>query len=112
MGCDPGKSVDAQTVIWPTKLRELFGLGRPLLCIARPENAIARQVVNSRWGVFAFGEEQTRQAVQRIVAESRAELEERCRAAYAFALERMNDATIGAAIRRELCDVAVSAGSG
>jgi len=112
MGCDPGKTVDAQTVIWPTKLRELFSLGRPLLCIARPENAIARQAVNSRWGVFAFGEEQTRQAVQRIVAESRAQLEERCRAAHAFALERMNDATIGAAIRRELCDVAVSAGSG
>ncbi len=112
MGCDPGKTMDAQTVVWPTKLRELFSLGRPLLCIARPENAIARQAVNSRWGVFAFGEEQTREAVKRIVAESRAELEERCRAAHAFALERMNDGTIGAAIRRELCDLAVPAGSG
>jgi hypothetical protein len=107
MGCDSGQSVDGQTVVWPTKLREFFGLGRPLLCIARPENAIARQAINSRWGLFAFGEEQTREAVQRIVSESRADLEERCRAAHAFALERMNDATIGARIRRELCELAV-----
>jgi hypothetical protein len=112
MGCDSGKPVDSEIVVWPTKLREFFALGRPLLCIARPENAIARQAVNSRWGLFAFGEEQTRQAVQRIVSESRAELEDRCRAAHAFARERMNDGTIGASIRRDLCERAAPLGSG
>jgi hypothetical protein len=106
MGCDSGKSVDGERVVWPTKLREFFSLGRPILCIARPENAIARWAVKSRWGLFAFGEQQTREAVQRIAAESRAELEERSIAAHAFALERMNDATIGASIRRDLCDLA------
>ncbi len=102
MGCDSGQTVDGQTVVWPTKLRECFSLGRPILCIARPENAIARLAAQSRWGVFAFGEQQTRDAVQRIAQESRSELEDRSRAAHAFALERMNDATIGAAIRRDL----------
>jgi hypothetical protein len=108
MGCDSGKSVDAERVVWPTKLREFFSLGRPVLCIARPENAIARMAVNSQWGLFAFGEEQTRQTVMQIASESRAVLEERCRAAHAFALERMNDATIGAAVRRDLAGAPTS----
>jgi hypothetical protein len=103
MGVDSGQTQDGERVVWPTKLREFLSAGRPILCISRPENAIARLAANSKWGVFAFGEAETRAAVARIMSESRAELEERARAAHAFALERIDDNTIGAAVRRDLC---------
>jgi hypothetical protein len=103
VGIDSGKSVEGERVAWPTKLREYLSLGRPVLCITRPEYGLAKLAANSRWGIVAFGEEETRAAVRRILAESRSELEDRARAAHAFARQHIDDATIGAAFRRELC---------
>jgi hypothetical protein len=103
IGMDSGRTEDDERVAWPTKLREFLSVGRPILCIARPDSAIARIVAKASWGLGAFGEEETRAAVVRIMSESRQELEARARAAHAFALQNIDDNTIGAAVRRDLC---------
>jgi hypothetical protein len=105
IGVDTGKPDVGLQVAWPTKLREYLGVGRPVLCISRPEYAVARLVTSDSWGVLAFGEEQTRAAVARIVAETPASLLARSEAAHRFARERMDDARIGSRFRRELCAV-------
>jgi hypothetical protein len=103
IGLDSGKPEDGVRVAWPTKLREFLSIGRPILCISRPENAIARIVASGDWGIVAHGESETRAAVVRIMSESRQQLEERGKAAHAFARQHIDDNRIGAAIRRDLC---------
>jgi hypothetical protein len=103
IGLDSGRPHEGERVAWPTKLREFLSSGRPILCIARPESAIARIVAAGEWGIVAHGESETRAAVLRIMSESRQKLEERGKAAHAFARQYIDDNRIGAAIRRELC---------
>jgi hypothetical protein len=103
IGVDSGASSDGERVAWPTKLREYLSVGRPVLCIARPEYAVAKMAAANGWGVVAHSEAETRAAVARIVAEPAATLAERARAAHRFALDNIDDATIGAALRRDLC---------
>ncbi|HVV49916.1 MAG TPA: hypothetical protein VHO06_09670 [Polyangia bacterium] len=103
IGVDSGRSEDAERVAWPTKLREYLSVGRPVLCISRPEYAVARMVAANPWGIFASGEAETRAAVTRIANESRATLQARAEAAHRFAREQIDDRKIGAAIRKELC---------
>lgn len=102
IGMDSGRSEDAERVAWPTKLREYLSVGRPVLCVSRPEYAVAKMVGGSSWGVLAEGEAGTRAAVARILAEPRVEAERRGLAAHRFALEQIDDARIGAALRRDL----------
>jgi hypothetical protein len=102
IGMDSGRSEDAYRVAWPTKLREYLSVGRPVLCISRPGYAVAKLVGGSTWGVLAEGEAGTRVAVARILKEPRAETERRALAAHRFAREQIDDAKVGAAIRRSL----------
>lgn len=103
IGVDSGRSTDGERVAWPTKLREYLSVGRPVLCISRPEYAISKMAAANAWGLVAHGEEETRAAVARIVSEPTASLEGRARAAHRFARENIDDGTIGAAFRRDLC---------
>jgi hypothetical protein len=103
IGIDSGRSEDGERVAWPTKLREFLSVGRPILCMARPDSAIFKIVAASRWGIAVFGESETRAAVVRIMSESPDETEARARAAYEFAREHLDDKKVGAAIRRDLC---------
>jgi hypothetical protein len=103
IGVDSGASTDGERVAWPTKLREYLSVGRPVLCISRPEYAISKMSAANAWGVVAHGEAETRAAIARIAAEPTASLEARAGAAHRFALDNIDDATIGAAFRRDLC---------
>jgi hypothetical protein len=102
VGMDSGRPDDALRVAWPTKLREYLGVGRPVLCVARPEYAVSRLVAGNRWGILATNEAETRTAVAQIVAEPRSTTEDRGRAAYAFAKLHVDDARVGAALRAGL----------
>ena len=87
---------DALTVAWPTKLREYLAVGRPVLCIANESSAAAEITRAGGWGIVASTPEQTRQALQTAVSGSHEALVRSAAAAHAFALERLDNKTVGA----------------
>lgn len=88
-------------VAWPSKLRDYLSVGRPVLCVAARDYQCASMAEAGGWGLVASNEQETREAVRRLAEASDEELGALSRAAHRFALERMNNATIGARFREQ-----------
>jgi hypothetical protein len=86
-------------VAWPTKLREYLSVGRPVLCIASADYAVAELARQGAWGLLAANEESTRQAIRTLAASPPSQLEAWAAAAHRFALEQMDNRTIGRRFR-------------
>jgi hypothetical protein len=99
---DPDPTDRAVKVAFPTKTREYLSVGRPVLCVAPPDGAIAQAAAQGGWGMVATDQESTREAVRRIVRGPREQLETMSRAAHAFALAHLNNRTVGAQVRADL----------
>jgi hypothetical protein len=93
---------EALKVAVPTKVREYLSVGKPVLCVAAPDYAIARLATEGRWGQVCSDQASTQSAVKQMLESTEADLAARGRAAHRFALERLNNGTVGASFRREL----------
>ena len=87
---------DALRVAWPTKLREYLAVGRPVLCVADERSAAAEIAREGAWGLLASTEAETRDALRRAFVEPREGLLRRAAAAHAFAVEHLDNRTVGA----------------
>lgn len=98
---DPGAPRrEALRVAWPTKLREYLSVGRPVLCIASPDDGVVDLARQGGWGLVAHDEPSTRAAVETLARSSNADLQARSKAAFRFAAKYMNNRTTGAEFRR------------
>ena len=86
-------------VAWPTKLREYLSVGRPVLCIASADYAVADLARQGAWGLLATDEESTRQAIRTLAASPPSQLEAWAQSAHRFALAQMDNRTIGQRFR-------------
>jgi hypothetical protein len=86
-------------VAWPTKLREYLSVGRPVLCIASGDYAVADLARQGAWGLLATDEESTRQAIRTLAASPPSQLDAWAASAHRFALAQMDNRTIGRRFR-------------
>lgn len=88
-------------VVWSTKLREYLSVGRPVLCVAPADYQVAEIARQGGWGLVAEDEAATRQAVLTLSQSTPEQLVSWGEAGHRFALERMNNATIGKRFRAD-----------
>jgi len=93
---------DHLQVAWPTKLRDYLAIGRPVICVAAQDYAVAEIAAGSRWALLAHDEASTRTAVSSAIAEAREAMAERSAAAHAFAREALDNGTLGRRWRAEV----------
>ncbi len=102
---DPGprdpEARQSLAVAFPSKLREYFAIGRPVLCVAPPDYAVSDVIAAAGCGVIGHDEASTREAVRMMCQADGAQRAAWGAGAHRYARLHMDNAVVGERFRRD-----------